>query len=120
MRTPRFADLALRLRDNDPSLLAVVLDAPELGHLVSAAVGFLSRQLCTPGNPRGWTARLSSLATWPEHRGHGYATAVTRYFVDEARMRGCREIRLNTSPEGAGIYRRLGFGYEVDAMRLDL
>ncbi|MFD6163298.1 GNAT family N-acetyltransferase [Nocardia sp. NPDC060256] len=58
--------------------------------------------------------RVGLVATPPEHRGHGYAAAVTHHVSQVALDAGHREVLLFTdrsNPTSNGIYQRLG--YEV-------
>ncbi|MFI7000624.1 GNAT family N-acetyltransferase [Nocardia sp. NPDC050175] len=58
--------------------------------------------------------RVGLVATPPEHRGHGYAAAVTHHVSQVALDNGNREVLLFTdrsNPTSNGIYQRLG--YEV-------
>ncbi|MRH90683.1 GNAT family N-acetyltransferase [Nocardia sp. SYP-A9097] len=58
--------------------------------------------------------RVGLVATPPEHRGHGYAAAVTHHVSQVALDTGNREVLLFTdrsNPTSNGIYQRLG--YEV-------
>lgn len=51
------------------------------------------------------------LATDPAARGHGVATALLAEYAREAIARGCKALRINTSPESLSnrLYRELGF-----------
>ena len=51
------------------------------------------------------------LATDPAARGHGVATALLAEYAREAIARGCKVLRINTSPESLSnrLYRELGF-----------
>lgn len=114
-------DLARRLRAADPSVIAVVVDAPDERELASAAVGFVHRGLSRPGSPHGLSAHLSSLATHVRHRRSGYATAAATAFVMEATRRGCAQINLYAVPGAVSLYTRLGFtATPLKAMTLQL
>ncbi|WP_069169292.1 GNAT family N-acetyltransferase [Streptomyces griseus] len=57
------------------------------------------------------TVRVSTVYTPPEHRGHGYAAAVTAEVSRAARGAGVREVLLFTDladPTSNGVYRRIG------------
>lgn len=51
------------------------------------------------------------LATDPAARGHGVATALLAEYAREAIARGCKALRINTSPESLSncLYHELGF-----------
>ncbi|MFG1797920.1 GNAT family N-acetyltransferase [Nocardia sp. NPDC049149] len=56
--------------------------------------------------------RVGLVATPPEHRGHGYAAAVTHHVSRVALDTGHREVLLFTdksNPTSNGIYQRLGY-----------
>jgi ribosomal protein S18 acetylase RimI-like enzyme len=58
------------------------------------------------------TAQVEDVATLPEHRRRGYATAVVWRAVEEARAAGCDLVFLVTDrddPRPQELYRRLGF-----------
>jgi ribosomal protein S18 acetylase RimI-like enzyme len=112
------ADLARRLEEADPELVAFVVEMPN--QLVSAAVGFIQPVLCRPGNPLGRSARLASLATHPEFRRRGYAKAVARSFLSEAEAQGCPAVTLTATGAGRHLYDALGFSPDPGAMHLEL
>lgn len=65
--------------------------------------------------------RVGLVATPPEHRGQGYAAAVTHHVSRAALDAGNNEVLLFTdrsNPTSNGIYRRLG--YEVVEERIQM
>lgn len=54
-------------------------------------------------------ASLFFVATAPKHQGRGLATAAVKAALIAARERGCTTASLLATPEGVGLYRRLGF-----------
>jgi GNAT superfamily N-acetyltransferase len=54
-------------------------------------------------------AAVHAVATLPEARGKGFGTAMTLAALREARSVGYRVAILTASPDGVGIYRRIGF-----------
>ena len=54
-------------------------------------------------------ASLFFVATSPSHRRRGYATAAIKAAIAAAAARGCTTASLLATPEGVGLYRRLGF-----------
>lgn len=52
---------------------------------------------------------IFDVATPPEHRGHGYGAAITAHAVTEGYASGATWAWLQSSPEGYGVYERLGF-----------
>ncbi|MET9661275.1 GNAT family N-acetyltransferase [Streptomyces sp. NPDC006510] len=58
------------------------------------------------------TVRVTAVYTPPEHRGRGYAAAVTAEISRTARKAGAREVLLFTdlaNPTSNGVYRRIGY-----------
>lgn len=55
---------------------------------------------------------MTAVYTPPEHRGHGYAAAVTAEVSRAAREAGAQEVLLFTdlaNPTSNGVYRRIGY-----------
>jgi GNAT superfamily N-acetyltransferase len=99
-------DLRERLPD-DLDLRVYVVDVE--GEVAACAVGLIHRTLASPRRPDGAQGYLFNVATDPAHRGKGYATAVVTALVDWFRERGVERIDLDSTPEAALIYERLGF-----------
>jgi len=57
----------------------------------------------------GDATAIFSVATPPEHRGKGYASAVTAAAVRDGFDAGARFAALQSSPMGESVYKRLGF-----------
>ncbi|WP_164011286.1 GNAT family N-acetyltransferase [Pyxidicoccus trucidator] len=57
----------------------------------------------------GDTAGIFMVATAPEARGRGLATEVMRGLLAGARKRGMTASVLQSTPQGLGVYRRLGY-----------
>ncbi|GMU07562.1 GNAT family N-acetyltransferase [Corallococcus caeni] len=55
------------------------------------------------------TAGVYLVATHPEARGLGLASAVMRGLISGARQRGCTAMVLQSTPAGLRVYRHLGF-----------
>ncbi|MGW2179632.1 GNAT family N-acetyltransferase [Streptomyces sp. NPDC001732] len=58
------------------------------------------------------TVRVAAVYTPPEHRGRGYAAAVTAEISRTAREAGAQEVLLFTdlaNPTSNGVYRRIGY-----------
>ncbi|WP_285117277.1 GNAT family N-acetyltransferase [Leifsonia sp. fls2-241-R2A-40a] len=96
----------------DPDLVAPLADKG-LGR--SAVVQHLLARL--HGKPVGCAAAvladsvvgIEHVITSERHRGHGVGTALTIAAVEEGRTRCASAAVLTASPDGLGIYRRLGF-----------
>ena len=54
-------------------------------------------------------ASLFFVATSPSHRRRGYATAAVKAAMAAAAHRGCTTASLLATPDGVGLYERLGF-----------
>ena len=92
-------------------------DASDAGPAVLGAMS-LDGDFGLPGAEPDWeplgpgeflTCHL--LATDPASRGRGVATALLAEYAREAIARGCKALRINTSPESLSnrLYRELGF-----------
>ncbi|MFN7709945.1 MAG: GNAT family N-acetyltransferase [Holosporales bacterium] len=54
-------------------------------------------------------ARIDDLGTLPEFQRKGYASALMRYALSEAKRLGAHHCFLESSDSGLGVYRKLGF-----------
>jgi predicted GNAT family acetyltransferase len=52
---------------------------------------------------------ISAVATRPESRGRGLATAITRRVLEDSRDRGFVTASLQATAAAEGLYHRLGF-----------
>ncbi|MCA2225963.1 GNAT family N-acetyltransferase [Nonomuraea aurantiaca] len=125
------AMLRERLAEPDPTLVAFVVDRPDLvdragqpdraGLLAACAVGTVEYRLPGPGNPSGEVGYVFNVVTDPAHRRRGYSRSCMAALLDWYRDRGIRTIDLRASSEGEPLYRSLGFALSRDpAMRLRL
>ena len=57
----------------------------------------------------GDAVAVFNVATPPEHRGRGYGAAITGRILNDALAAGAGWAWLQATPDGAGIYERLGF-----------
>jgi GNAT superfamily N-acetyltransferase len=80
------------------------------GAPVSCAVGEATALIPGPGAPTGAVGLISNVATFPEHRGRGLATACTdaviRWFLEDSAV---ERIDLFATDGGRRIYERRGF-----------
>lgn len=92
-------------------------DASDAGPAVLGAMS-LDGDFGLPGTEPDWEPLGSGefltchlLATDPAARGHGVATALLAEYAREAIARGCKALRINTSPESLSnrLYHELGF-----------
>ena len=54
-------------------------------------------------------ARIDDVGTLPEFQGKGYASALMRYVLSEAKKLGAHHCFLESSDSGLGVYQKLGF-----------
>ena len=81
----------------------------EDGQLVATAIGTLETGVPNPQCPRGRTVRLANVITLPQHRGHGYGTALALDVITWARTINADRVDLSATPDGQRIYEKLGF-----------
>jgi ribosomal protein S18 acetylase RimI-like enzyme len=91
-------------------LLSEIVDAG--GRFVLWTVDGVPVSMARVHAPAVGTSRIGPVFTPPEHRGHGYAAAVTSAAVDHAKQRGARDVVLFADVANRvsnGVYRRIGF-----------
>ena len=54
-------------------------------------------------------ARIDDVGTLPKLQGKGYASALMRYVLSEAKKLGAHHCFLESSDSGLGVYQKLGF-----------
>ena len=79
------------------------------GVIVATAIGTLELGVPNPHCARGRTVRLANVITVPEHRGHGIGTLLVGDLVEWARSIDADRVDLSATPDGRGLYQRLGF-----------
>ncbi|MFD4764602.1 GNAT family N-acetyltransferase [Streptomyces sp. NPDC058439] len=79
------------------------------GAIVATAIGTLELGVPNPQCTKGRTVRLANLITLPEHRGHGYGTALVLDVLSWARSIEADRVDLSATPEGKRLYDKLGF-----------
>ena len=75
-----------------------------------------------PGSPLNFDPRrawILNIYVKPEHRGRGYARALTQALIEWCRSQGFRSIALHASEEGRTLYEKLGFA-PTNEMRLNV
>ncbi|MBT2366242.1 GNAT family N-acetyltransferase [Streptomyces sp. ISL-10] len=114
------ATLRDRLADPSGDLAAYVVERPG-GGLAACAVGTIEYRLGGPGNPRGTTGYVFSVATDEDMRRSGLSRACMEGLLGWFRERDVRRIDLRASEDGEPLYASLGFVRTPDpAMRLSL
>lgn len=109
-----------RLADPSGDLTAFVVDRPD-GGLAACVVGTIEHRLGGPGNPRGVSGYVFSVATDRDMRRRGHSRACLDALLGWFRERGVPKVDLRASPSGEPLYASLGFVRTPDpAMRLTL
>ena len=77
----------------------------------------LTDELPSPDNPSGRCAYLMNIYVREAFRKHGVAREIVARLVEEAKMRGCGKIYLETTDDGRPVYDALGFRDMPDMMK---
>ncbi len=103
------------------SLFGTVVEDDD-GRLVSCGLIEFKRRVPSPWNPSGTYGYVSSMSTDPDWRRRGCARAVLDELLREARRRGVQRVELHATPDGAPLYRAVGFVSPVggEEMRLEV
>ncbi len=89
---------------------ALILVAEVDGRLVSCGVAEVKRIGPSPGCPNGLAGVINNIVTTVEARGQGWGRRITEGLVDWFDTEtDARRIDLYATPDGARIYRDLGF-----------
>lgn len=78
----------------------------------------LTDELPSPDNPTGKCAYLMNIYVREGFRKHGIAHEIVRRLVEEARLRDCGKIYLETTADGRPVYESLGFRDLPDIMKI--
>jgi ribosomal protein S18 acetylase RimI-like enzyme len=62
---------------------------------------------------------LKGIATLPEYRGRGVASALLLRGILDARSRCFKTFWLESTPDAVGLYRRFGF-CDVEVLKMDV
>lgn len=79
----------------------------------------LTDELPSPDNPTGKCAYLMNIYVREAFRNHGIAHIIVKRLVEEARLRDCGKIYLETTADGRPVYESLGFRDLPDIMKID-
>ncbi|HET6952241.1 MAG TPA: GNAT family N-acetyltransferase, partial [Acidimicrobiales bacterium] len=94
----------------DGTTAAVVAEHPDAaGRLVACGVGRILVRLPGPRTPDGRYGHIASMVTEPAWRRRGLASGIVQGLLDWFAGQGVRKVDLHASPEGAPVYRALGF-----------
>ena len=91
----------------DQLIADAIVDDPSMRFVVGSVGG--TPVSCALVAVTGSTAGIYNVATPPEHRRHGYGTAVTWAAIEEGARQGCDHACLQASELGAPVYRSMGF-----------
>ena len=100
----------------DGSYLGLLLE--EDGYVVAGAGVYFMEFPPHWMHDEAMRAYLLNVYTEPEARGRGYAKRLVQALMKAARERGTTVMTLHASPQGAPIYRSLGFKLTVEMIRV--
>jgi GNAT superfamily N-acetyltransferase len=72
-----------------------------------------------PGKTEDHAWRLRAMASLPQLRGQGYASAALRYGIAEIRRRGGTLLWCNARSGAVGFYERIGFSIVSDEFEVE-
>ncbi|WP_431774846.1 GNAT family N-acetyltransferase [Streptomyces cucumeris] len=104
-----FAD---RLK-HDSALAAFVMGDGR-HRLFACAVGEYAKRLPSPGSVAPHIGHVHSVVTEPSHRHRGLGSACLTALMRWLAEHDCSHVQLRASPEGQGLYSRLGFQVVTD------
>ncbi len=107
-----------RLRGEQATLAAFVVDRADGPGLAACAVGQVDQRLPGPGDPTGLRGYVYNVATDPAYRRRGFSRACMTALLDWFDDLGIGVVDLRASPGGEPLYASLGFARTPDpAMR---
>ena len=108
-----------RLRREEATLAAFVVDRTGEPGLAACVVGQVDQRLPGPGDPTGLRGYVYNVATDPAYRRRGFSRACMTALLDWYARRGIGAIDLRASAAGEPLYASLGFVRNRDpGMRL--
>lgn len=78
----------------------------------------ITDELPSPANPTGKCAYVMNVYVRKAFRKRGIAHEIVKRLVEEARLRDCGKIYLETTAEGRPVYESIGFRDLPDIMKL--
>lgn len=72
----------------------------------------------TLDHPTGKRAHVMNVYTNPNYRRRGIGRKMMEMLIDEAKERGVTHISLDATPDGAKLYKSLGFKYSNENMEI--
>ena len=106
----RAAVTAMAGRLGEDAMVFVADDPGTPGRLAATGAGVIATRLPGPANPAATVGYIQWVSTDPRWRRRGLARLITSTLITWFRDRDVRAIELHATPEGAGLYRSLGFG----------
>lgn len=103
---------------NVPSGRHIAFVASVEGEDIGCGALCFSEELPSPDNSTGKCGYLMNIYVRKPYRHHGVGAAIVKRLVDEAVMRECGKIYLETTDEGRAVYASLGFREMPDMMKL--
>lgn len=100
-------ELSARLGRDVAVFVAYLPSVP--GRLLASAAGSIGHRLPGPANPSGRAGYVQWVWTEPEVRGGGLGRAVMADLLEWFTANGVSAVELHASPQGAPLYRSLGF-----------
>ena len=94
------------------------IKAEWLGEDAGCGAICLTDELPSPDNPTGKCAYLMNIYVREAFRKHGIAHVIVKLLVEEARIRDCGKIYLETTADGRPVYESLGFRDMPDIMKV--
>lgn len=74
----------------------------------------------TEEHPTGKRGHVMNVYTNPSYRRQGIGRQMMQMLIDEAKERGITHISLDATPDGAKLYKSLGFVYSKENMEIVL
>ena len=105
----RAAVTAMASRLGEDAVVFVADDPGTPGRLAATGAGVIATRLPSPANPAATVGYIQWVSTDPRWRRRGLARLITSTLIEWFRDRDVRAIELHATPEGAGLYRSLGF-----------
>ena len=101
--------------DNTASIFKVCLAHDPEGCFIAEADGRRAGMITT--SPYARSAWVGNLIVEPDCRRQGIGKRLMMHAINRLEARGVRTVRLEADPMGVGLYRRLGFVDQFEALR---
>ncbi|GLW65550.1 hypothetical protein Arub01_37940 [Actinomadura rubrobrunea] len=97
--------LKQKLAEDDTRILVVDGD----DGLAACGIGIVQQWLPSPQAHNGRVGHVMGMVTDPAYRRRGYGRAIMNGLLEWFRQRDVTRVNLHASPDGAPLYRELGF-----------